>query len=133
MQPDPIQILKGILSRAKVLSLQDIFNAVSKLIPLTDETKDVIKQAWNLEEKHCLEYKLEDAIRWFKANRPASAASACVFKEARLDKLTLHHFFLDASQNPLLSGDSPHRIVHTRKMSDDLISHFGAKDMIVLK
>jgi hypothetical protein len=96
--------------------------------------ENLVKYAWNYEEKFCRQYSLEEAIKWFKMNRPRVAKAGCIFRRQREDVgVTLHHCFLDASNNPLLDGAHPHRAVHTPELCLDLEKQFGTKDLLVLR
>ncbi|MEB3191906.1 MAG: hypothetical protein VKL42_16315 [Snowella sp.] len=114
---------------------EDIKKRVEGLKRLNPSTMErLIKTAWNLEEKHCSEYSLEEAIKWIKLNKPSEATGGILLKMSPSDKdIVLHHCFIDKDQNPLLDGKHPHRIVYTREISEDLSRQFGEKDMLVFK
>jgi len=99
-----------------------------------EEFDELVKFAWNYEEKFCGEYSMEEAVGWFKANMPKTAAGACLLKAPRgTNALTLHHCFLDHQDNPMLDGRHPHRAVHTIGITPELAKQFGTTDLLILK
>ncbi len=105
-----------------------------------DSIVQLIKMAWNYEEKFQESYGLEDAIRWFKDNHPGKKYLACILmqKKVELKELptvtSLHHCFIEiTTNNPILDGSLPYRIIQTIDVKDDLKKAFGNKDMIILK
>ena len=116
-------------------NLKKTVEGLKRLNPSTLER--LIKTAWNLEEKYCSKYSLEEAIKWIKLNKPSEATGGILLKMSPSDKndknIVLHHCFIDKDQNPLLDGKHPHLIVYTREISDDLIGHFSEKDMLLFK
>ena len=124
------------LATSSVVKLvEDIKKRVEGLKGLNPSTMERLnKTAWNLEEKHCSKYSLEEAIKWIKLNKPSEATGGILLKMSPSDKnIVLHHCFIDKDQNPLLDGNHPHRIVYTREISEDLTRQFGEKDMLVFK
>ena len=104
------------------------------IIGILSTIERLIKTAWNLDERYCSKYSLEEAIKWIKLNKPSEATGGILLKVSPSDgNIVLHHCFIDKDQNPLLDGKHPHRIVYTREISEDLTRQFGEKDMLVFK
>lgn len=108
-----------------------------------DTLIQLIKLAWNFEEKYQENYGLEDAIKWFKSNHPGKQYLACILMSVKLeitklkeipDMISLHHCFIETeTNNPVLDGSLPYRVVKTLTLKDDLKNAFGNKDMIILR
>ena len=108
-------------------------NNCDELLSYTGSWENLVKYAWNYEEKRCLKYSLEDAIKWFKANMPSDASGGCIYKKSSTKEIVLHHCFIDKNNEPRLDGTTPHRIVYTIQLSQDLEQQFQNKDMLVFK
>ena len=121
-----------------LMELGDIINEAKKnceeLLAYTGSWENLVKYAWNYEEKRSFNYSLEDAIKWFKANMPPDASGGCIYKKSlKTREIVLHHCFIDKDNNPKLDGSVPHRVVYTIQLSQDLEQQFQNKDMLVFK
>lgn len=130
-------IKESVQQLGATITLDAIIDAsAERLKKRKDEVVAFVKLAWNYEEKYCLDYSLEEAVRWFKGNMPGDAVAGCLLRQRPRDGRSphrLHHCFLGAGNVPLLDGQHPHRVVVTAYLSEDLDRHFGDKEMLVLK
>ncbi|WP_071192244.1 hypothetical protein [Trichormus sp. NMC-1] len=130
-------IIKGTKDVAEI-NLEEIISYVNNRMAIYSEPENIrtaIKYAWNYEEKHCAEYSLEEAIKWFKINLPNQIiAEGCLLKQHQGNAYVLHQCFIARQDNtPLLDGNYPHRIVYTLKMDKALQDQFANKSMLVFR
>lgn len=99
-----------------------------------DQYEEMIKIAWNYEELNTQEFTQTDAIKWIKGHMDREKHSgACLYKDSTSPFITMHLFFLDKENQPLLDASDKHLEVHCKMLDDGLEKQFGDKDTIVFK
>jgi len=94
-----------------------------------EELKQMAKMAWSYEEKNTLDFSIDDAVIWFKANMPAGVSEGCILKHKTSPNFELHLCFLK-NDEPLLNGEYPHLVVKSLSIGDGLKERFERTDMI---
>ena len=123
---------------AKV-GIEDAFTYVKDRVATyssDDNLRLALKYAWGYEEKYCLEYSLEEAIKWFKVNLPTGISSkGCLLKDQlQGGSFRLHLCFIESESNiPLLDGNYPHLTVKALKIDKALQGQFHGKDMLIIQ
>lgn len=88
------------------------------------------------QEKDCSLYTLEEAIEWFKVEKPSveTHLRGCLLKDnlSGRRRLKLTHCFVNSQGQPLLDDNYPILIVKTDNISSDLEDLFGEKIMLIL-
>ncbi len=93
---------------------------------------EILKTAWNLEEKDVDILTFEMIISWTKQNfNQREYSGACLIRNKSKTEYNL--FFLDKNDNPLLDGSAKHIIFYSKKIDDDLKMQLSDKDMLLIK
>lgn len=130
-------IIKNIIKKGKNITLDVLEEMISSTKQFCENFNlDLLKCAWNYEEKSTKFYTFEDAIKWVKNNYPkikTDIMGACIYKEIKKDIIMLHICYMNNNEEPLLDGNYSHILVKCLEMDKELIIQFGDKDLLLIR
>lgn len=118
-------VLKNITSLVSHISKELFLKSPEEL----EQLKQMAKMAWSYEEKNTLDFTIDDAVNWFKANMPEGVNEGCILKHKTSPNFELHLCFLK-NDEPLLDGEYPHLVVKSLSIGEGLKERFERTDMI---
>ncbi len=135
--------LFGLLDQMKLVNMDMVFKLFMRYYNRADTgLKMAIQSRMNFDREEVLEYRLEDAILWFKSNYPEEhdQLSGGLFRVVsgrgaiKTRRYDIYHFFIDETDRKVMSGSGfPLRLVVSQHLDTDLEQQFGQEDLIIFQ